>query len=105
MFLAWFSYRLYYPPLTDIACHKPYAPRIPEADYTSSQYEGRVPSGGDSEDGVFPGREGPEGTLKRPNDGMGQDGMGFPLRTQSSSTVPQSSGHQVQYSDLESGRR
>ena len=87
---AWFSYRLYYPPLTHDMAHKPYSPRIPEAEDTYGTQA--------SEDRYSPALEGPEGTLKRPNDGTGQGGMGgIALRDANNRS-------RDSYGDLESGR-
>jgi hypothetical protein len=72
MAVAWFSYRLYYPPLTHEQAHKPYAPRIPEDEYTDS-FDDRE----GSETGV-------EGTIKRPAGGVGQGAIGAGVRNSGS---------------------
>jgi len=82
--LAYFSYRLYYPPLEHPMAHKAYSPRIPaeeEAKESDNVY-------GDEE--AYRGEdyeEGPEGTLRRPVDGTGQ-GPPIPLRTASRNGSP-----------------
>lgn len=62
MAIAWFSYRLYYPPLSHPKAHKPYSPRIPDTENTAidDDYEHAHSD------------EGPDGTVKRPAGGVGQ---------------------------------
>jgi hypothetical protein len=103
--LAWFSYRLYYPPLDHPMAHKAYSPRIPEdeepfADEGNSQEGLRVGAGnGGMMDVPGDDMEGPDGTLKRPVEGRGQGPI--PLRAGPSG----SSSGQYSYSDMESGGR
>lgn len=79
--LAYFSYRLYYPPLHHTMAHKAYSPRIPPDEESK---DGPEQVYGDEEDIVgYNGEdceEGPEGTLRRPANGRGQ-GPAIPLRT------------------------
>jgi len=99
---AHFSYRIYYPPLNHLMAHKPYAPRIPEVvDYDSEQH------GVDIEDAYDDGSpEGPEGTLKRPDNGSGQGPPGIALQGQVQGIGGSGSlrGTNRGYADLESGR-
>jgi hypothetical protein len=67
--------------------HKPYSPRIPEAEETQA-----------IDDRYSPALEGPEGTLKRPSDGTGQGAIGS-IALRDASTRSRDS-----YGDLESGR-
>lgn len=92
--LAYFSYRLYYPPLDHPMAHKAYSPRIPadedpkdpindnediyEED-DAANYNDRRAGGGSNNDEYA---EGPEGTLRRPVGGVGQ-GPPIPLRASS----------------------
>lgn len=90
--------------------HKPYSPRIPESEdapearrsnYGVDEYD-RAARNSD---------EGPEGTLRRPQDGVGSGPIGgIPLRTTSSSGSSSpgkhgSGGGGGGYADLEAGVR
>lgn len=77
--LAYFSYRLYYPPLHHPMAHKAYSPRIP-ADEEPKESDNLIADGEGYREQEY--EEGPDGTLRRPVDGTGQ-GSPIPLRTAS----------------------
>lgn len=99
LFTAHFSYRIYYPPLNHAMAHKPYAPRIPESpDYLGQHDDVDIH---DAYDQGSP--EGPEGTLKRPANGIGQGPAGIALQNPNATGIGGSRTTHG-YMDLESGR-
>ena len=91
--LAYFSYRLYYPPLEHPQAHKAYSPRIPaeedpiDGENVYGDEEAYIRQGSD---------EGIEGTLPRPVDGRGQDPP-IALRTASRNGTPAFPKNSQQY--------
>ena len=111
LFFAWGSYRLYYPPLSHEMAHKPYSPRVPENEDGPEARRGNY--GVDEYDRAARNSdEGPEGTLRRPQDGVGSGPIGGIALRETSSNGSSSpglkhggSGGGGGYADLEAGVR
>ncbi|EST08955.1 Phosphatidic acid phosphatase type 2/haloperoxidase [Kalmanozyma brasiliensis GHG001] len=87
--VAYWSYKLYYPPLGHAQSHKPYSPRIPNERMMGAGEEGYAPTQGEEREGLRPfrvqsGRE-DEGNPYKPH---GHNGLDTSIEYPDRETVP-----------------